>query len=56
MLRPLLVSIEQAAELLSLSRSKMYLLINDGEFKPVRIGRSVRLPMDQLESFVDRHR
>lgn len=49
---PLLVSIKQAAEMLSLSRSSIYLLIDSEQLSPVRIGRSVRFTMVQLEQFV----
>lgn len=50
--RPLLVSIKQAAEMLSLSRSSIYLLINSGDLSPVRIGRSVRFTIEHLERFI----
>jgi excisionase family DNA binding protein len=49
---PLLVTIRQASAMLSISRSSIYLLIESGQLTPVRIGRSVRLPVDQLEQFV----
>lgn len=49
---PLLVSIKQAAEMLSLSRSSIYLLIDSEQLSPVRIGRSVRFTVAQLEQFV----
>jgi excisionase family DNA binding protein len=50
--RPLLVTIKQAAEMLSLSRSSIYLLMNSGQLSPARIGRSVRFTVEQLERFV----
>jgi excisionase family DNA binding protein len=50
--RPLLVSIRQAAEMLSLSRSSIYLLIDSDQLTPIRIGRSVRFTVEQLEQFV----
>ena len=52
---PILVSIAGAAELLSLSRSTIYELIWRGELSPIHIGRSVRLPTEQLEAFVNRY-
>ena len=52
---PILVSIAGAAELLSLSRSTIYELIWRGELSPIHIGRSVRLPTEQLEAFVHRY-
>lgn len=50
--RALLVSIKQASEMLSISRSVIYQLMDAGQLKPIRIGRSVRLPVEQLEQFV----
>jgi len=49
---PLLVTVNQAAEILSLSRSSIYQLIWTEQLMPIRIGRSVRFSVDQLEHFV----
>ena len=53
---PLLVTIPQAAELLAVSRSTVYQLIWDDELAPIRIGRSVRLIVDDLQDYVQRKR
>jgi excisionase family DNA binding protein len=50
--RPLLVNVMQAAEILSLSRSTIYQLIWSDQLTPIRIGRSIRFPVEQLERFV----
>jgi len=50
--RPLLVTVNQAAEILSLSRSSIYQLIWSEQLMPIRIGRSVRFSVDQLQQFV----
>ena len=50
--RPLLVSVVQAAEMHSLSRSSIYQLIWNDELTPIRIGRSVRFSVEDLEAFV----
>jgi excisionase family DNA binding protein len=50
--RPLLVSVIQAAEMLSVSRSSIYQLIWNDELTPIRIGRSVRFSVEHLETFV----
>ncbi|MFN3257553.1 MAG: helix-turn-helix domain-containing protein [Ilumatobacter sp.] len=50
--RPLLVTVEQAGAILSLSRSSMYQLMWSEELVPIRIGRSVRFSIEQLERFV----
>jgi excisionase family DNA binding protein len=48
---PLLVTIDEAADLLSISRGKLYQLIQTGELPTVRIGRAVRIPFDALEQW-----
>lgn len=53
---PLLVTIPQAAELLAVGRSTIYQLIWDHELEPIRIGRSVRFTIDDLEDYVQRKR
>jgi len=52
----LLMTPEEAAETLSISRSKLYELMSAGEVESMRIGGSRRIPFDALEDFVDRHR
>lgn len=42
---------EAAAQLLSLSRARIYELCRDGTLPVVRIGRSVRVPRDRLEAW-----
>jgi len=53
-LRPLLVNIAQAGEMLCVSRTTLYELMWSGELTPVHIGRSVRFTVAQLEDFVSR--
>lgn len=50
----LLYTIPEAYEALSLSRSKFYELMSAGEIKVIKIGASVRVPVSELESFVER--
>lgn len=52
--RPLLVSITQAAAILAVSRSSVYQLIWNEQLTPIRIGRSVRFPIEHIEDFVAR--
>jgi excisionase family DNA binding protein len=51
-LRPLLVSVKQAAALLGVSRTMIYELTYRGEIHPLRIGRCVRFRRQELEDFV----
>ena len=50
----LLLKPEEAAEMLSIGRSKVYELIGTGELASVRIGSSRRVPTDALIEFVTR--
>ena len=52
LLRPLLVSIPQAMTMLCVGRTTLYELMWQGALTPIRIGRSVRFPIEQLEQFV----
>jgi excisionase family DNA binding protein len=48
--RPVLVTISQAAALLAVSRSKVYQLITAGDISVIRLGKSVRIRMSDLEA------
>jgi excisionase family DNA binding protein len=52
----LLLKPEEAAEALSIGRSKVYELIGTGELASVRIGACRRIPADALVEFVSRLR
>lgn len=45
-------TVEEAADLLSLSRAQLYRLIEVGELPSFKIGRSRRISADQLAAFV----
>jgi excisionase family DNA binding protein len=48
----LLYDTREAARLLSISRTKVYELMASGELASVRIGRSRRIPAEELRRFV----
>lgn len=50
----LLLTVEEAAEALSLGKTKVYELISAGQIETVQIGRSRRVPVDALDAFVRR--
>lgn len=50
--RLLLVGVSEAAAILAISRSSIYQLIWSEQLVPIRIGRSVRFSVEQLEQFV----
>lgn len=50
----LLLSVEDAADRLALSRTRLYALIKTGEIVSVRIGRLRRVPVEALTAFTAR--
>jgi excisionase family DNA binding protein len=50
---PLLVTVVEAAAILGVGRTTLYQLISRGELRPVHIGRSLRVPVAELEHFVE---
>ena len=52
----LLLTMTEAARVLSVGRTTMYELVGAGEIDVVHIGRSARVPVDALEEFVERRR
>jgi excisionase family DNA binding protein len=52
----LLLRPEEAAEVLSIGRSRLYELLGRGELASVRIGTSRRVPAEELVRYVDRLR
>lgn len=45
----------EAAEMLGVGRSKVYALLAAGELPGVRVGHSVRVPLEELRKWVDEH-
>ncbi|MFD8533778.1 helix-turn-helix domain-containing protein [Streptosporangium canum] len=48
----LLLTVDEAAEALAISRAKLYQLMASGSVAYVRIDRSRRIPVSALEAFV----
>jgi excisionase family DNA binding protein len=44
----------EAADTIGVGRSKLYALLASGELPSVRIGSSVRVPVDALRAWIDR--
>jgi excisionase family DNA binding protein len=51
--KPLMVTYRQAAELLGVCERSVWKLVDENELKAVRIGRSVRIPVVELERFIN---
>jgi excisionase family DNA binding protein len=49
----LLLTITEASQVLAISRSKLYELLNSGNLPSVHIGRSRRIRVKDLEDFVN---
>jgi excisionase family DNA binding protein len=52
----LLLTIVEAARVLSIGRTTMYQLVGAGQIDVVHIGRAVRVPIAELQAFVARQR
>ena len=50
---PLLLTLEHAADSLSISPRSVRRLIDQGHLAPVRIGRALRVPRAELERYID---
>ena len=44
---------KQVCEVTSMSLSSINRIINSGKMRPVKIGRAVRIPSEELESFLE---
>lgn len=53
MSEPLLLTLDHAADALSISARTVRRLIEQGELAPVRIGRALRVPRAELERYID---
>lgn len=53
---PILLTIPEAARLLSIGRTLAYELIAAGELEVVHINRAARVPLDAVHAFVERRR
>ena len=53
-LRPLVLSVGDAARLLGISRAHAYELVASGELAHLRLGRRVVVPMRVIEQLIDR--
>ena len=51
---PLLVRVEEAARLLSLSRSMIYQMMNSGELPYLRCGTARRIPIAGIQEWIAR--
>ena len=50
----LAVTVSEAASMLGVSRAKLYPLITSGEIRSLKIGKCRRVPVREIESFIDR--
>ena len=50
---PILLTVEDAARVLSIGRSRLYMLLRSGEIESVSLGRSRRIPAAAIQTYVD---
>jgi excisionase family DNA binding protein len=51
-MEPLVVTVGEAADLLRISRAKAYRLAATGELPTVRVGATLRVPLEGLKEYV----
>jgi excisionase family DNA binding protein len=49
-----LLTVEQAAAAIGIGRTTTYTLIKNGELTSVKVGRLRRIPLDELQAYMDR--
>ncbi|MGE0541498.1 MAG: helix-turn-helix domain-containing protein [Dehalococcoidia bacterium] len=52
----LLLDVQETCTALKISRTQLYAVMQRGELPPVRIGRSVRFAVRDVEAFIERQR
>jgi excisionase family DNA binding protein len=50
----LTVSVQTAAERLGIGRDSLYGMVREGRVRSVKIGRRIRIPISELERFLER--
>ncbi len=51
-LQPRLVTFEEAAELLRIGRTKVYMLVKSGQLRSVHIGKCSRISLSEIDRFI----
>lgn len=51
-----MLTVDEVAERLGISRATVYRLLERGDVRAYKIGKSLRFKEDELEAFVDAHR
>jgi len=55
LLEPLAYCVEDAALVMALSRTAIYLLLKDGLLKAVRRGKRIIIPRTEIQAYLDSH-
>lgn len=50
---PILFSVEEVADILHIGRSTVFNLIKQGKIQSIKLGRSRRVPIDAMQTYVD---
>lgn len=52
---PLILTVDQLADILSIGRNTAYDLVRSGQIRSVRVGRQIRIPRDALIDFLSQN-
>lgn len=50
-----MLTVKELQEILKMSRTKTYQIVNQPDFPKIRIGREIRIPENELESYLKEH-
>ena len=50
---PLVMTVPQAAKILQIGRNAAYQLVNTGQIRSIRIGRTIRIPQSALLEYLN---
>lgn len=51
---PLVMSVQELAKVLHIGRNSAYMLVNSGQIRIVRIGKTIRVPRNALTEYLER--
>ncbi len=55
-LKPITVRVRDACRMTGIGRSKLYLLIEEGEIEIIKVGSMTLIPVASLEAFLERRK
>lgn len=51
--QPKLISVEQAGAIIGVKKTMAYKLVNTGKLRPVRVGRTLKVALSEVDRFIE---